>query len=126
MGRQVSDSYIAPAGVGDQAALASTPFTLGDVGHLGDEAAALEAQVAYIVAKIFVASSSRVGFPAFGAGKRLLGFYRDVEDAGSRRVGERLEFLPVGAITQRLSEETVRGSPHLVHGRHYRHGVGPL
>ena len=60
------------------------------------ETSGIEAQIAYVVAKIFVATNKKMGFPAFSTSKELLGFYQAADDADSiNAVHEKMEFLPL-------------------------------
>ena len=60
------------------------------------ETSGIEAQIAYVVAKIFVATNKKMGFPAFSTSKELLGFYQAADDADSiNAVHKKMEFLPL-------------------------------
>jgi hypothetical protein len=67
---------------------------------------------------LFVTSSAKaqfqekIGFPAFGADKALIGFFRESEGSGA--AGEKLHFLSLAAARAagRLNEENVAASAH--------------
>jgi hypothetical protein len=66
----------------------------------------IERSVHFVVAKVFVTTSTKIGFPAFSIDKRLLGFYREVDGESPT---QRLEFVPLShaRTAGHLSEEHV-------------------